>query len=151
MSIKYQGETGIRFLYSKAGQSPLPSPKPPRPRAPKLNSTAGLTSKPFAAHAQKFRCAFSPNEVRHNFIIQSLPKPSWYSSRPYLYTCARCKWTFRVNDSSGSITPLDQNGEVLPEPDRSRRIETFAQGPCGVFPAFTVEGQTQARRPGWIR
>jgi hypothetical protein len=149
MSIKYQGETGISFLYSKATQAPLPSPKLPRPRAPKLNSAAGLTSKPSAA--QKFRRAFSPNEVRHNFIIQSLPKPHWYKSRPYLYTCARCKWTFRVNDSSGSITPLDQNGEVLPEPDRSRRIDTFAQGPCGVFPAFTVERQTQARRPGWIR
>jgi hypothetical protein len=147
MSIKYQSETGIRFLYSKAGQAPLPSPKPPRPRAPKLNS-AVLTSKPSAAHAQKFRSAFSPNEVRHNFIIQSLPKPSWYKSRPYLYTCARCKWTFRVNDSSGSIIPLNENGEVLPEPNRSRRIETFAQGPCGVFPAFTVEGRAQARRSG---
>lgn len=151
MSIKYQGETGIRSLYSKGAEAPLPSPILPRPRAPRRNSAAGLTSIPSAAQARKFRGAFSPDQTRHNFIIETLSKPSWYRSRPYLYTCARCRWAFRVNDSPGSIVPLDQNGKTLPEPARSRRIDTFMRGPCGVFPDFTVARETQSPRPGWIR
>src|SRR5262245_20439225 len=150
MSIKY-GQTGVHSLYSKAGDAPLPFPILPRPRAAGRNAAAGLTSIPSAARARKFRGALSPNEARHNFIIEPLSKPSWYKSRPYLYTCARCKWAFRVNDSPGSIIPLDQNGATLPEPARSRRSDTFMQGPCGAFPAFAVERKTQARRSGWLR
>ena len=151
MSIKYQQETGIRPLYSKAGSAPLPSPTLPRPRVPRGNSAAGLTSIPSSGQARNFRGAFSPEQARHNFIIESLSKPSWYGSRPYLYTCARCKWAFRVNDSPGSIVALDKNVEALPEPARSRRIDTFMRGPCGVFPDFAIARETQARRPGWIR
>ena len=151
MSIKYQAETGIQSLYSKAAEAPLPSPIPTRPRAARRNSAAGLSSVPSASQALKFRGAFSADQARHNFIIESLSKPSWYGSRPYLYTCVRCKWAFRVNDSPGSIVPLAQNWEMLPEPARSRRISTFVQGPCGVFPDFAVARETQARRPGWIR
>jgi hypothetical protein len=150
MSIKYRGETGIRSLYSKAGEAPLPS-LPPRPRAPRRSSPTEFASVPSAVRALKFRKAFSLDEARHNFIIESLSKPAWYKSRPYLYTCARCKWVFRVNDAPGSIVPLDQNGEALPEPARSRRIDTFMQGPCGAFPAFALEHETRTQRPSWIR
>jgi len=151
MSIKYQGESWIRSLYSKAGEAPIASPVLPRPRTPRRSSPPGLASTPTAAQVRKFRNGFSLKETGHNFIVERLPKPSWYRSRPYLYTCARCKWAFRVNDSPGSIVPLGGNGEVLSEPARSRRIDTFMQGPCGVFPAFAVKRETQARRPGWIR
>lgn len=143
MSSKYQAETGVRSPYAKGGEAPLPSPILLQPRAPRRNSAD--------RQARKFRGAFSPDQVRHNFIIESLSKPSWYMSRPYLYTCARCKWAFRVNDSPGSIVPLDQNGETLPEPARSRRIDTFMRGPCGVFPDFTLAREKEPRRPGWIR
>jgi len=151
MPTTYQEETGIRPLYSKAGSAPLPSPILPRPGVPRRNSAAGLNSTAPSGQTRKFRSAFSPEQVRHNFMIESLPKPTWYGSRPYRYTCVRCKWAFRVNDSPGSIVALDQNGEALPEPAHSRRINTFMRGPCGVFPDFAVARQTRARRPGWIR
>jgi len=151
VSTKYQGEPGIHSLYSKTGSALLPSPTLPRPRVPRRVSAAGLTSIPSSGQARKFRGAFLPDQARHNFIVESLSKPSWYRSQPYLYTCARCKWAFRVNDFPGSIVPLDQNGEALPEPARSQRIGTFMRGPCGVFPDFTVVRVTRARRPGWIR
>ena len=101
--------------------------------------------------ARRFQGAFSPREARHNFVVEILPKPAWNKSRPYLYTCARCKWAYRVNDSAGSIIPLDGKGEPLPEPLRSRRAAAFAEGPCGAFPAYALERPTRAASGGWLR
>jgi len=151
MSIKYKEETGIPSLYSKAGEARLESPTLPKPHGPRRNSAPGLSSIPSAAQGRRFRNAFSLDEARHNFIIETLSRPAWYKSRPYLYTCARCKWAFRVNDFPGSIIPLDPDGRALPEPARSWRIGTFAQGPCGAFAALAGRRDTQARRPSWIR
>ena len=103
------------------------------------------------SHARRFQGAFSARETRHNFIVEILPKPAWNKPRPYLYSCARCKWAFRVNDSAGSIIPLDGKGEPLPEPLRAHRAATFADGPCGAFPGYAIERRTQAERGGWIR
>ena len=77
--------------------------------------------------------AVALRERRHSFAIEALPRSEKSRSRPYLYMCARCKWTFRVNDHAGSIISIDQTGEPLAEPENSRRAATFSVGPCPAF------------------
>lgn len=72
-------------------------------------------------------------ERRHSFAIEALPRSEKSTSRPYLYMCVLCKWTFRVNDHAGSIISIDQTGGPLAEPKNSRRAATFGIGPCPVF------------------
>jgi hypothetical protein len=79
------------------------------------------------------RVALALQERRHSFAIEALPKSEKSTSRPYLYMCVRCKWTFRVNDRPGSIISIDQTGEPLAEPENSRRAATFSVGPCPAF------------------
>jgi hypothetical protein len=81
------------------------------------------------------KTAFAAEEMRHQFAIESLEKPGALRPQPYLYTCVRCKWIFRINDSRGSIIALDGLGRHLPEPENAKRIVTFHRGPC---PAFRV-------------
>jgi len=82
------------------------------------------------------KTAFSAEEMRHHFAIENLEKPGAFRPQPYLYTCVRCRWIFRINDSRGSIVALDGLGRPVPEPENSRRIVTFQQGPCPAFPVF---------------
>jgi hypothetical protein len=79
--------------------------------------------------------AFTGEEMRHRFAIETLDRPDTFRPQPYLYTCVRCKWIFRINDSRGSIIALDGLGRHLAEPENSKRIVTFHHGPC---PAFRV-------------
>jgi hypothetical protein len=94
------------------------------------------TSAPGTSSARKPAkdAALAPQVRRHSFAIEALPKSEKSTSRPYLYMCVRCKWTFRVNDRPGSVFSIDQTGEALAEPENSRRAATFSIGPC---PAFT--------------
>lgn len=78
---------------------------------------------------------FIAEETRHHFAIEALEKPGSFRPQPYLYTCVRCRWIFRLNDTRGSIIALDGLGRHLPEPENAKRIVTFHRGPC---PAFTV-------------
>jgi hypothetical protein len=89
------------------------------------------------ARARRFtrKPAFTAEETRHNFAIEALEKPGAFRPQPYLYTCVRCRWIFRLNDTRGSIIALDGLGRHLPEPENAKRIVTFHRGPC---PAFTV-------------
>ena len=80
--------------------------------------------------------AFPAEESRHHFAIEGLEKPASFRTQPYLYTCVRCRWIFRTNDSRGSIIALDGLGRRLPEPENSKRIVTFHRGPCPAFPVF---------------
>ncbi len=81
------------------------------------------------------KMAFIAKEMRHHFAIETLDRPEPLRPQPYLYTCVRCKWIFRVNDSRGSIIALDGLGRRLPEPENSKRIVTFRRGQC---PGFSV-------------
>lgn len=82
------------------------------------------------------KMAFTAEEMRHHFAIEPLGKPGAFRSQPYLYTCVRCKWMFRINDSRGSIIALDGLGRHLPEPENTKRALTFRHGPCSAFPNF---------------
>jgi hypothetical protein len=94
--------------------------------------------------------AFEPHETRHSFAIEALPKPGRLKSRPYLYTCVRCKWRFRLNDRFGSIVTLDGNGQPLSEPENSERAATFASGPCPAFGRGARRRTTKVRSIGWF-
>jgi hypothetical protein len=76
---------------------------------------------------------FSPEEMRHNFAIRALKKPSFFARRPYIYLCVRCQQIFLVNERRGSVVAIDRNRNPLPEPERSRQVATFAEGPCPSF------------------
>ncbi len=75
-------------------------------------------------------------DMRHNFYIELLRKPSGlFKPQPYLYSCIRCKWAFLVNVRRGSLTAVDVDGVPLSQPENSKRVGTFAEGPCPAFPA----------------
>src|ERR1700735_2748304 len=76
---------------------------------------------------------FSPEEMKHNFAIRTLKKPGFFAPRPYIYLCVRCQQIFLVNQRRGSVVAIDRNRNPLPEPQNSRQVETFAEGPCPSF------------------
>ena len=75
--------------------------------------------------------------TKHIFAIKVLDKlPGLFKPHRYLYHCARCKWSFVVNDGrSGVISPVDDAGSPLPHDEARSRVATFALGPC---PALQV-------------
>src|SRR5258708_1901214 len=76
---------------------------------------------------------FSPEEMKHNFAIRALKKPGFFARRPYIYLCVRCKQIFLVNARRDSIVAIDRNKHPLPEPENSKQVKTFAEGPCPSF------------------
>ena len=70
--------------------------------------------------------------MRHMFSIKTLDRlPGLLGARRYLYHCARCKWSFIVNDGRrGVLTPLDDHGQALAHDEAIARAATFALGPC---------------------
>ena len=91
------------------------------------------------------RPAFTAEETRHHFAIEALDKSGPFRPQPYLYTCVRCKWIFRINDSRGSVIALDGLGRRLPEPENAKRIVTFHRGPCPAFPVFDYSAADSPR------
>jgi len=84
--------------------------------------------------------------TKHIFAIKILDKlPGLFKPHRYLYHCARCKWSFVVNDGrSGVITPVDPDGNPLPHDEAISRVATFALGPCPAMQVLNVEaGPTQ--------
>ena len=71
--------------------------------------------------------------MRHNFAIWALEKPGTSRRRLHLYYCVRCKWTFQVDDRSGAVTPLDQDGNPLQKVEAAERLATFGAGRCPAF------------------
>jgi hypothetical protein len=99
------------------------------------------------------RMAFTAEETRHHFAIEALEKPGAFRPQPYMYTCVRCRWIFRLNDSRGSIIALDGLGRHLPEPENAKRIVTFHRGPCPAFPVheyLVPEVERESRLPRLI-
>ena len=103
-----------------------------RPRAAGIP----LSASPQRSGRTKRKPAFTAEETRHHFAIEPLDKSGPFRPQPYLYTCVRCKWIFRLNDARGSIIALDGLGRHLPDPENAKRVLTFHRGPCPAFPAF---------------
>ena len=98
--------------------------------------------------------------TKHVFAIKILDKlPGLFKPHRYLYHCARCKWSFVVNDGrSGVTTAVHGDGNSLQHDDAERRLATFALGPCPALqvlnskpvPIRTSNG-TEARQIDHIR
>jgi len=86
-----------------------------------------------SARRQYSEKPFSPEEMEHNFAIRALKRPGFFARRPYIYLCVRCQQIFLVNERRGSIVAIDRNRNPLPEPENSRQVKTFAEGPCPSF------------------
>src|ERR1700719_2859812 len=89
---------------------------------------------------------FSPEEMKHNFAIRALKKPGFFARRPYVYLCGRCQQIFLVNERRGSIVAIDRNRNPLPEPENSRQVKTFAEGPCPSFRFASKFSRQRQRR-----
>jgi hypothetical protein len=89
---------------------------------PYLSATRNYSAKPF-----------SPEEMNHNFAIRALKKPRFFARRPYIYLCVRCRQIFLVNKRRDSVVAIDRHRTPLPEPEKSRQVATFAEGPCPSF------------------
>lgn len=78
---------------------------------------------------------------RHMFAIKVLDRlPGLFKPNRYLYHCARCKWSFVVNDGRrGVITPVDDDGKPLAHDEALQRAATFALGPCPAFQVLNFE------------
>ena len=115
---------------------PLPTPSP---------SSTDRQPKPDASprNARNPARGFSAADLRHNFVIKALEKPGIFKRRPYVYICLRCRYTFLVNERRGSIVALDRKAKPITEPENSKRLATFAQGPC---PAFEPVAQRRNRK-----
>lgn len=86
---------------------------------------------------------FSTADLRHSFAIKALEKRGVFKPTPYVYICLRCRYIFLVNEGRGSIVALDRRAQPIPEPENSRRLATFAQGPCPAFKAATRRGRRE--------
>jgi hypothetical protein len=149
--MKVVRDTRIAWPLSKASHAPVMGIYP-------WNSVTAIhprwqTSPPGKSNARKppKDAALAPQVRRHSFAIEALPKSEKSTSRPYLYMCVRCKWTFRVNDRPGMVISIDQTGEALAEPENSRRAATFSIGPCPAFRGPVFRKRTIEVPPlGWF-
>src|ERR1017187_7335920 len=135
----------VARIRSRLSPSSVPSPGPNLLLSLSIASSSGTRLQAGASCGSTRRIMtlfyFSTN-------FATLPRP-----QPYLYTCVRCKWIFRVNDSHGSIIALDGLGRRLPEPENSKRIVTFRRGQCPAFSVFedlAPEVQGERRLLGYL-
>jgi hypothetical protein len=93
------------------------------------------------------RQAIQPTKMPHLFAIKVLDKlPGLFKPRRYLYHCARCKWSFVVNDGRrGALRPIAEDGRTLTRAEVVARAETFAAGPC---PAMRIVAEAHQHLNG---
>ena len=120
--------THILLSMCQPSNPPVAQPKPAR-----IPSSAARRN----SNRTRQRPAFTAEETRHHFAIEALEKPGPFRPQPYLYTCVRCRWIFRVNDSRGSDHCLDGLGRRLPEPENAKaRSRPFTEDRVPAFPVL---------------
>jgi hypothetical protein len=70
--------------------------------------------------------------MKHDFAIEALGRLSRFGALRYRYFCVRCRWAFLT--VGRRVTALDEKGEPLAQPDNSKRVVTFSDGPCPAAP-----------------
>jgi hypothetical protein len=76
--------------------------------------------------------------LMHDFSIWRLDTGTPARHTIQLCLCLRCGWMFKVDDRDGSITPLDEEGQVLAGAVADERITTFSSGPCPACSRLTT-------------
>ncbi|HKN14639.1 MAG TPA: hypothetical protein VJX68_15735 [Candidatus Binatus sp.] len=86
-------------------------------------------------------------KMPHLFAVKVLDKlPGLFKPRRYLYHCARCKWSFVVNDGRrGALRPISDDGTPLTRDEVVARAATFAAGPC---PAMRIVAEAHLHMNG---
>ena len=79
----------------------------------------------------------SAADLRHTFLVKTLKKRGIFKPRPNAYLCLRCRYAFLVNERHGLIVAVDRKAQPIPDPENSRRLATFAQGPCPALKSVT--------------
>ncbi len=93
----------------------------------------------------------SAEEMKHRFALQPINESAFGSAREVLCHCIRCKWTFQVSPDRGSIIAFNNVGEPLEGVEATKRIATFANGPCPAFADFSeYEEVREAHKSGSI-
>ena len=80
---------------------------------------------------------FSTADLRHTFVVKVLKKHGIFKPRLSVYVCLGCKYAFLVNDRRGLMVAVDRKAQPIPDPENSRRLATFAQGPCPALKSAT--------------
>jgi hypothetical protein len=88
--------------------------------------------------ARSFR-TWSATVVRHDFAIWRLETGTLSRQPVHIYFCLRCSWTFTVDDCTGSVTALDQEGRELVGAAAAERLATFSAGPCPASTRLTAD------------
>jgi hypothetical protein len=89
--------------------------------------------------------------MKHAFSVQPVDIP-FGSPRELLCSCVRCKWTFQVSPDTGSIIAFNNVGQPLEGSEATKRIATFAEGPCPAFADFPeYEEANEKPRPHTFR
>jgi hypothetical protein len=125
--------TPCRNLSSIRIIAPVPKFGIQMPLAVSPNGYGEIYRTPTSVRREHPGKAFSPQEMKHSFAIRALEKPGFFAPRPYIYSCVRCRQVFLVNQRRGTIVAIDRNQNPLPEPENSRQVEAFAEGPCPSF------------------
>ncbi len=81
-------------------------------------------------NSQSFAPRASIAAPKHTFVINALKKRGVFKPRPYIYCCLGCGYIFLVNEQHGLIVAVDRKAQPLPDPENSKRLATFAHGPC---------------------
>ena len=93
----------------------------------------------------------SATDMKHTFALQPINETAFGGAREFLCHCIRCKWTFQVNPDRGSIMAFNNVGEPLEGPEATKRIATFAEGPCPAFADFPEYDEVrEAHKPEGI-
>lgn len=86
----------------------------------------------------------SAADLKHTFVVKPLKRRGVFKPRTHAYLCLRCRYAFLVSERRGLIVAVDRKAQPLPDPENSRRLATFAQGPC---PAPKSADQRRRREP----
>jgi hypothetical protein len=79
----------------------------------------------------------STADLRHTFLVKALKRRGILQPRPYVHLCLRCRYAFLINERRGSIVAVDRRAQPIPDPENSRRLATFAHGPCPALKSTT--------------
>jgi hypothetical protein len=94
-------------------------------------SKGGISPNPIAN--QSMPRALAAGKLKHNFVIQLLKKSGFFQPQPYVYFCIRCRFTFLVNQTRGSVVAVNSGGKPLSDQEIRRVPQPFFKAPVPLW------------------